>query len=112
MLSVSSTVIPNSTILFNSLANSQSCHPKELGYQAGANSLILPSDINSSGISNESTPSNLETIVIFKIFDSVIVLRFASSSNKSKIAFTFILLKSNSSLLAKSINNSISFLLI
>ena len=89
MLSSSSTVIPNSTTPSNRWANSQSCH-WSFGYHPSALTLTLPSLINSSGISNSSTPSNLETTVIFKIFDSTIVCLKESLFNESNTFETLI----------------------
>ena len=95
IFSFSSTLISNSLILANNLANSDSYHsPVAFGYQPSASRSILSPSLNLVGILNPSALSNLLTTVIFKMFDSVIICLFDSILNKSKIVETLISSKS------------------
>ena len=106
---LSTTSSSNSTTLDNNFPNSHSSQFKvSLGYHASLYGSATPSVLNVAGIWIPSVCTNVSTIVIFKIFDSVINCLFDSSFNKSKIAFTSIFSKSIPSLLAKSINLSTS----
>ena len=102
--------ISSSTILANNLPNSHSSQlTSALGYHSSALTLILFSDLNLAGILNPSASSNLETTVIFKIFEVAIISLTIALFNESN---TFeILIPLSIEILASSIkltNNKIS----
>ena len=102
--------ISSSTILANNLPNSHSSQLTSLlGYHSSALTLILFSDLNLAGILNPSASSNLDTTVIFKIFEVAIISLTSALFNESN---TFeILIPPSIEILASSIkltNNKIS----
>ena len=102
--------ISSSTILANNLANSDSYHsPVAFGYQPSASRSILSPSLNLVGILNPSASSNLDTTVIFKIFEVAIISLTSALFNESN---TFeILIPPSIEILASSIkltNNKIS----
>ena len=108
---LSTTSSSNSTTLDNNFPNSHSSQFKvSLGYQAFIYGSATPSVLNFAGIWIPSVFTNALTIVIFKIFDSVINWR-VSSSFKLSITLPMSNEPSSSKVMSIFSNKVISFLI-